>query len=116
MPFIEDVHVRLQAWGANYDSDNFLDIENDLRGTSRKLKSDGSHHQLKYRSSAAANSYPVMEPFVKESRISQPAWMLRDQDAEYSRWEQPWLDPQAHTEKSFESEVNTRRQARDMLS
>lgn len=122
MPFIEDVHVRLQSWGANYCGANqFLDVENDLRGASRKLTKDGSHHMKnKYRqysqySQQQSNHYRKMEPFVKESRMSHPAWMLRDWDNQYTRWEQPWLNPQAHTHIPFEHNVYSKQQARDSV-
>jgi hypothetical protein len=39
MPFIDDPHIRLQKWGANLQT-NGLNIENELRGTTRLLKSD----------------------------------------------------------------------------
>jgi hypothetical protein len=39
MPYVNDSHIRLQKWGANLRT-NTLDIENDLRGMTRKLGSD----------------------------------------------------------------------------
>jgi hypothetical protein len=47
---------------------------------------------------------------VDESRAVLPAWTVRGVDAGYSRWEHPWLNPQAReaTEKQFLDNVSTR--------
>jgi hypothetical protein len=116
MPFIEDVHVRLQSWGGNWDGQHFLDIENDLRGTSRKLRNDGSHRTYKYTPATyrgVSAAVPIMQPFVDETRASQPAWMLRDWDNAYARWEQPWLDPQSELHTQRWTSLDSKRAAKD---
>ena len=46
------------------------------------------------------------DPFVEESRASQPAWTYRD--LEQTRWEEPFLNPQANLEKKFHDNIQTR--------
>lgn len=39
MPFIEDPHIRLQAWGANRRTNTIM-IDSDLKGLTRNLNRD----------------------------------------------------------------------------
>ena len=39
VPYIDDTHIRLQKWGANLHERSF-NVENELRGATRKLSSD----------------------------------------------------------------------------
>jgi hypothetical protein len=43
---------------------------------------------------------------VDESRATHPAWMYRD--AEQTRWEYPWINPQDNFERVFPWNVQTR--------
>jgi hypothetical protein len=76
MPYIDDPHIRLQKWGANLQSRSF-NIENELRGATRKLTSD---HQLynKKPIDSYVNNYSNGTFHVDESRASCPAWLFRD--------------------------------------
>ena len=117
MPFLENVHCRLQKWGANYDANKALDIDNELRGITRKYTRDGTQYKVNHRIQPRHGNvmYRSKEPFTKESRASDPAYEFRDQDAKYDRFEQLWIDPQArgHWEKDFKCNVNSKQEARD---
>lgn len=107
MPFQEDPQLRLQRWGANLMTQT-VNIESDLRGMTRKLNRDvlGLNEYKKAEVDGRPVSYPVAESFVDESRATHPAWMFRD--LEQPRWEQPFLNPQAHLEKGFHDNIQTR--------
>lgn len=107
MPFMEDPNVRLQSWGANLHN-NTTDFESELRGLKRPLNRD-LLHENNYKNTMTPTyqqNFPVMNPFVEESRATHPAWMYRD--LEQSKWETPLLDPQANLEKPFHENVQTR--------
>ena len=107
LPFVEDPHLRMQSWGANLRT-NTINLESDLRGMTRKLCRDDitqNHHKINAVESNAMG-FSNMESFVDETRASQPAWLLRG--TEQPRWEEPWLNPQAHVEKSFAHNIQTR--------
>jgi hypothetical protein len=115
MPYLEDCHIRLQQYGANIDQTHFLDINNELRGITQKLTRDQIKHTKLLStcmSRSMSNPYPTISPFTKESRSSDPAWVLRDKDMEYLRWEQPWLSPQTYLELPFEHSISTQQQAK----
>ena len=109
MPFQEDPQLRLQGWGANLRT-NTVDIENDLRGSTRKLNRDLS--EINYYKAVAPMtmpiSYPSTNPFIEESRASHPAWMYRD--LEHPRWEHPLINPQnlQSIEQGFNWNIQTR--------
>jgi hypothetical protein len=107
MPFFEDPQLRLQTWGANLMT-NTVNLESDLRGLTRPLNRDEIELN-EYKSMASGGkslSYPVSETFIDESRASHPAWMYRD--LEQTRWEEPFLNPQAGLEKVFQDNIQTR--------
>jgi len=108
LPYIEDPHIRMQKWGANKLT-NDINLESDLFGLTRKLQRDNvetNDHKL-YQVSADIKSYPVQkDTLVDESRVTHPAWSYRD--LEQSRWEMPFLNPQANVEKRFHSNIQTR--------
>ena len=108
MPMMDDAQIRMQTWGANRGT-NFINLESDLRGMTRKINRDyqDANDYRKYSvQTAPVQSFRTEDPFVQESRASHPAWMYRDQ--EMYRWEQPLLNPQAHLEKKFHSNLQTR--------
>jgi hypothetical protein len=117
VPVPDDVHVRLQAWGGNWAT-NRMDVENDLRGQTRRNNRDRTvEGGSDYHSFAAAPQQALFpkrsDPFVEESRASMPAWMFRG--VEIPRWEEPWINPQSLSaiEKPFPANVDTKRMARD---
>jgi hypothetical protein len=107
MPFQEDVHVRLQEFGANLNTNN-IHLESDLMGLTRNLNRDNvelnNYSEEKVHSKEI--SYPNARPFVEESRASHPAWMYRD--LEHPVWETPFINPQANVEKPFHDNIQTR--------
>ena len=107
LPFLEDPQLRLQSWGANLMT-NTVNLESDLRGLTRPLNHDEIELN-EYRAMASGGqsvSYPSTETFIDESRASHPAWMYRD--LEQTRWEEPFLNPQAGLEKRFQYNIQTR--------
>ena len=107
MAFEEDPQLRLQKWGANLTS-NIVNLESDFWGLSRPLNRDLVDFN-NYKT-AAAPVFPIVygsqEPYVQESRASCPAWTFRNMPIE--RWEQPWINPQANTERRFPNNIQTR--------
>ena len=107
MPFQEDAHLHLQKFGANLRT-NTINLESDLLGLTRPLGRDDQKEQ-DYKANEVPTeqiSYGVEKPFTEESRASHPAWMYRD--LEHPVWEQPIVDPQAHLEKPFHDNIQTR--------
>jgi len=107
MAFQEDPQIRLQQWGANLTT-NTVNLESDLRGLTRHLTHDHLEEN-NYKNKAAFTetlSYGNESPFVDESRATYPAWMYRD--LEQSRWETPFVNPQANVEIQFPNNVQTR--------
>ena len=107
LPYLADSQIRMQKWGANMMT-NPINIESDLRGLTRKLNRDNV--QLNdYKNTAVEcykKTYENVKPFVDESRASHPAWIYRD--LEQTRWEVPFLNPLANTEKGFHDNIQTR--------
>lgn len=108
MPFQEDPHIRLQKWGANMMTDS-IKIEDDLRGTTRKLNRDTfKENDYITNSNNSSNMYYENSSYlnIDETRSSCPAWMLRG--IEIPRWEEPFLNPQNNLEKGFQCNIQTR--------
>jgi hypothetical protein len=108
LPMQDDTQLRMQTWGANR-GDNFVNLESDLRGMTRRLNRDQPEAN-NYRDHAVVSrplqNYSVADPFVQESRASHPAFMYRG--VSQDRWEQPWLNPQAPVDKDFYDNIQTR--------
>jgi hypothetical protein len=107
MPFQEDAHLQLQKFGGNLRT-NSVNLESDLLGLNRRLgRDDNSEQNYKlHEVKTEPIVYPNQQPFTEESRASHPAWMYRD--LEHPIWEQPIVDPQAHLEKPFHDNIQTR--------
>jgi hypothetical protein len=109
MPFIDDPHIRLQKWGANLQT-NGLNIENELRGTTRLLKSDYQVYN-KNPIETSKKLYDTSTFYVDESRASCPAWLFRDK----TQYRPQILDknPQYNVFYSFENNQATRMLEKD---
>ena len=107
MPFQEDPQLRLQKWGANLTT-NTVNLESDFFGLTRPLNRDlPCMNEYK---TAAVSTLPIVydseDPLIEESRTSHPAWMFRN--PQISRWETPWINPQANVEMRFPNNIQTR--------
>ena len=107
LPFSSEPHMRLQGWGANFDN-NMITQENDLRGLTLKLNKDlvDENNYKKYEILPVQPFYRSEDPYVEESRASHPAWTYKD--LEQTRWEEPFINPQAAVERPFDHNVQTR--------
>ena len=109
LSFFEDSQIRIQKWGANLRT-NQINLENSLRCMYTPLNRDTIKYDENVPQSTAIN-YKSKNSFVEESRATHPAWMFKD--LEQTRWEEPFLNPQSHTEIAFPNNVNSKRQAKD---
>ena len=57
--------------------------------------------------------HPVNNDHVLESRASHPAWTFRD--LEHPRWETPFINPLAHTDKEFADNIQSRILVKDQF-
>ena len=108
-PFVEDVHIRLQGWGANLRT-NTIDMESDFRNMNNRL----SKNMQNYKDIAPETKelhYPNEKAYIDETRASLPAWTFRD--VETLRWEHPLHDAQKHTEIPFMFNEQTRTSEKD---
>jgi hypothetical protein len=105
LPFLEDVQMRLQYWGANRGT-GMVNVESDLIGITRRLNRDTVEYTKTAVETEPIQCYRVQDPYVLESRASHPAWVYRS--LEQNRWEEPLLNPQANLEKPFYSNIQTR--------
>jgi len=115
MPYAEDVHTRLQKWGANLDR-NKLYLEDELQGRNRMPVSKDAFIDARGRNnvyqkipdigSAFSRKYPTTIPYTDESRATHPAWTYRELTPD--RWETPFINPQANTELRFPNNLQTR--------
>ena len=107
LPFNEDVHCRMQGWGANLHT-NTVGVESDLLGLTRHYNRD-LPLQNNYKKHAVYSTlikYNTQLPTTEESRTSHPAWTYKD--LEHSRWETPIFNPQHDLEKKFSNNIQTR--------
>lgn len=83
--YINDPHIRAQKWGANQSS-NTTEIESKLFRMTRKLNHDNIKDN-NYENDNINNHYNVARYAINsnsitdESRLSLPAWTLRDIDS-----------------------------------
>lgn len=118
LPYLEDVQMRLQRWGANLDQ-NSLQIEDDLRGMNRPLVSkDAFVHVYEPMDKSMADAagatfaarYRTENPTIDETRATHPAWVYRSVEDKRTFEVPPFLNPQAEraTEIGFPWNIQTR--------
>ena len=73
-PYIDDVSIRLQGWGANMLT-NTVDIDSNFKGLDRKLASDYKQYA---QPNTSKKNYTTGSFLVDETRASNPAWLFRD--------------------------------------
>jgi hypothetical protein len=109
LPFIEDPHVRLEKWGANAMT-NLIGTENYLKGISNHLNHDclnvNEYTRLYPQNTEKIDYRKIDYSITDETRSSCPAFQFRD--VEISRWEEPFLNPQANFEIPFHTNLQTR--------
>lgn len=110
MPFMADSQIRMQRWGANMWSDS-TNLESEFRGLGRPLNHDVRTYQVTTIHKGAPLNYATSNTHVEESRASHPAWIFRD--LEQTRWEAPFINPQAHAMLPFEEPIQSRILAKD---
>lgn len=112
--YFNDPHIRLQKQAAN-NALNVIDVNNYLRGLNRNLSRDSNmektYDNVKY---IPYNNYRVINNITDESRISNPAWELRD--LEQNNINYLHFNPQEKIEIPFDNNLNTRLLEKDYYS
>lgn len=106
-PYIDDVSIRLQGWGANLCT-NTIDIDSNFKGLDRKLTSDYKQYT---NPNSNPFSYSTKSFVVDETRASHPAWMYRD--TTQHRPSYLLHNPQERTEIVFKNNEPTRTLEKD---
>lgn len=104
-PYVDDVHIRLQKWGANLHSHS-CNIESNLRGMNIPLEKDNTSYKSVEPYHSKVN-YPVNKQFlIDETRASDPAWKYREK--EQSKKSILFNDPQKNVFIPFKHNLHTR--------
>ena len=106
--YMEDSHIRIQKWGANYMT-NSVNLESELKGI-RPLNNDclGKHEYTNYAVDTQRIQYPNNSSlYTEQPRAIAPAWELRG--ISNTQHGQPtFLDPQENVITPFNTNVSTR--------
>lgn len=103
-PYIEDVNIRLQKWGANLQT-NSCNLESNLRGLNIPLNRGNINY--KDTSSYSKNkNYSSNNFYINETRATDPVWKYRELPQQ--RYDFVFDNPQKHVFKEFTSNLNTR--------
>jgi hypothetical protein len=124
--FINDPYIRVQKWGANL-SENATELENDLRGLTRKLNRDTIQENnfvdyLNNNSLYYQKKYPVhKDEMTHQPRATDPAWTLRELDSINSpsvpnNFKYLHMDPQKHISIPFHNNISSRIVEKDYYS
>jgi hypothetical protein len=108
-PYINDIHIRLQKWGANLHT-NSTNIESQLRTMNIPLGRDTLSYK-KVEPSHSKLSYKDKSFLVDETRSSMPAWKIREKTQ--SRYDYLPLNPQENLFIPFQNNLNTRMLEKD---
>lgn len=105
--FMEDPHVRLDRWGANLRT-NMIDIENQMKGLTKPLSRDCYENPAV---SSGEVQYPSCSVGTDETRASNPAWNLRENESTPNA---PLIyNPQENLFITFDHNINSKRDAKD---
>jgi hypothetical protein len=89
---------------------NTTQLESELFGITRRYNRDlfveNDYKKYGVTDTGGIMTYASAQPFVEESRATNPAWMYRSADV--NRWEEPWLNPLVGLEKPFHENLQTR--------
>ena len=104
-PYIDDIHIRLQKWGANLQTNGF-EVSEALRP--QLLTRDAVPYKKPYTKS---KTYGTNTFEIDESRTSLPAWTFREKpQAQYAFLP---LNPQANLFLKFDNNTPTRMLEKD---
>jgi hypothetical protein len=105
-PYIDDVNIRLQKWGANLQTNSFL-VNEALRDNVKH-----SRYREPYKAVYTQSRFYGTSDFgVDETRSSLPAWTFREKpQAQYAYLP---LNPQANLLLGFENNCPTRMLEKD---
>lgn len=105
-PYIDDVNIRLQKWGANLQTNSFL-VNEALRDNVKHGRYREPYKEVDTRS----KFYGTSHFGVDETRSSLPAWTFREKpQAQYAYLP---LNPQANLFLGFENNCPTRMVEKD---
>lgn len=76
VPFIDDPHVRLDKWGANY-AINYIEIDSNLKNLGRNLNPDYLQYNQYRQIKPDEPKYPDKSFNIDTPYISEPKWNLR---------------------------------------
>lgn len=108
--YVDDLHVRLQRWGGNLQTNPF-EVNNELRGATRHLKKEQDVYRHPNTISKQYNTTTFM---VDETRASCPAWTFRDDVLPQGyRHQHLWVNPQANVEYKFDNNRPSRMLEKD---
>ena len=108
-PYINDIHIRLQKWGANLHT-NSTNLESHLRTMNIPLGRDTISHK-KVEPYHRKLSYTDKSFLVDETRSSMPSWKIREKNQ--SRYDYLPLNPQENLFIPFQNNLNTRMLEKD---
>jgi hypothetical protein len=104
--YVDDVHIRMQGWGANLRTNPF-EINESLRRNRTLVKYDQSPQDAK----SESKEYKEFQFGVDETRASLPAWTFRDKSQ--IRTDYLFTNPQSNLWFKFENNCPTRMLEKD---
>ncbi len=104
--YVNDIHIRLQRWGANLRSNPF-EINESLRRNQVLVKYDQPYVEVVNRK----KDCPERQFGVDETRTSLPAWTFRDKSQ--LRTDYLFEDPQQNIWRKFDNNCPTRMLEKD---
>ena len=115
--FLLDPHIRLQKFGGNIGR-NIVDLNSSLLGINKNLTKHDftlNSRDPKIQTEFIKNESPTIDfSITDQSRAVLPAWQLKD--LERTNWSYPLHDYQAHFQKEFVSNIDTRLHSKDSFS
>jgi len=107
-PYVDDVSIRLQGWGANLCT-NTIDIDSNFKGLDRKLTSDYKQYS---EPNTTQRKYSTNSFLVDETRASLPVWLYRDLPQQRPNY--LLFDPQEHLQRQLNLNAPTRLLEKDL--
>lgn len=104
-----DPQLRLQMFGANLMT-NMIGIEDDLMCRTKIISRDYLEidNYKKRNLKSKKIEYGEETTHILESRTELPAWMFREKDNQFDRFEHLWINPQNVIERNFNHNIQTR--------